>query len=195
MKIPNIKDYVLSQGSDKIDFFGGAFEGGIYLQQVPDEITEVLEFLINTKKQFTSMLEIGSASGGNAKMFYEILNLKELYIVDNNEHSKHTYRKENLKNTNYTEFIGNSQSPEAREWVKSKSKNFDIIYIDADHSYEGLLKDLQNYISFVKEDGYIIFHDTVFCEGVKKLVNQLDNYGLKKVFFTYHKLGITIFSK
>ena len=194
MNIQQIKQYILEQGSDSINIFGGAYEGGIHLQQDPDEISEILNFLLN-QKNFNSMLEIGSAAGANAKFFYEILKLNELFIIDDNQHGKHHFRKNNLINTNYKEFIGNSQSKEAVDWLKNFEKKFDIIYIDGDHSYEGAKADVENYLQFLTNDGFVIFHDTIFCEGVVLLTSELENFDLKEAFSSKIKFGISIYKK
>ena len=113
MTFEDIKKHVIASGSDNVGTFGGEYRGGAYVQQHPDEIAEVLEFLLNAKPGYENMLEVGSAAGGNAKMFCEILNIKNLLIIDDNQHLMHTVRSENLKNINYEEYIGNSQSKSA----------------------------------------------------------------------------------
>jgi predicted O-methyltransferase YrrM len=194
MNINQIKEYILSQGSDSLYHFGGAYEGGIHLQQDPDEISEILNFILN-KKEIDSMLEIGSAAGANAKVFYEILKLNELFIIDDNQHGKHLFRKENLKDKNYKEYIGNSQTIEAVNWLSSFQKKFDIIYVDGDHSYEGVKKDVENYLQFLKDDGFIIFHDTAACEGVIRLISELEKFNLVEVFSSKLRMGISIYKK
>ena len=47
------------------------------------------------------------------------------------------------------------------EWVeKLADKEFDFLFIDADHSYEGVLRDYQNWSPLVKLHGLVAFHDT-----------------------------------
>jgi SAM-dependent methyltransferase len=41
-----------------------------------------------------------------------------------------------------------------------KEMKYDLILVDGDHSYEGVLKDIQTCKDLLKKDGYIIFHDT-----------------------------------
>ena len=40
-----------------------------------------------------------------------------------------------------------------------KNEHFDIILIDADHSFEGVYGDINAYIPKLKKDGYLVFHD------------------------------------
>ncbi len=58
-------------------------------------------------------------------------------------------------------------------------KYFDYIYVDADHSYEGVVKDIQEVKNKIKRDGLIQFNDyTTFSVremlpyGVKRAVNE-----------------------
>jgi predicted O-methyltransferase YrrM len=194
MNLSQIKEYILSQGSDSLYHFGGTYEGGIHLQQHPDEISEILNFLLN-QKRINSMLEVGSAAGANAKVFYEILKLNELFIIDDNQHGKHSFRQQNLIGKNYKEYVGNSQSIEAVNWLSSFEKKFDIIYIDGDHSYEGVKKDVKNYLQFLNDDGFMIFHDTVTCDGVVHLTNELGDFDLSEIFSSKLKFGISIYKK
>jgi predicted O-methyltransferase YrrM len=194
MNLNEIKQYILRQGSDCINTFGGDFRGGIYLQQNPDEISEILFFLLQQEK-INSMLEVGSASGANAKVFCEILKINDLFIIDNNQHDRHVLRPENLKNIEFKEYIGDSQTKEAGDWLSKFNIKFDIIYIDADHSYNGVKKDVQNYLPFLSEDGFMIFHDSVCCEGVSRLISEIELFNLSEIFSSKHKLGITICSR
>ncbi len=54
---------------------------------------------------------------------------------------------------------------------------FDMIYIDADHSYEGVLKDLINAYNKIKNGGYIMGHD---YEHNMDKTNNSYNFGVKK---------------
>jgi SAM-dependent methyltransferase len=50
---------------------------------------------------------------------------------------------------------------------------FDVILVDADHSFEGVYEDINNYLSKLKKDGLILFHD--FNDGYWKGVTQATN--------------------
>lgn len=49
-----------------------------------------------------------------------------------------------------------------------------ILFIDGDHSYEGVSEDIKNYLHWVKQGGYVGFHDynNVAFEGVKRAVSE-----------------------
>lgn len=52
---------------------------------------------------------------------------------------------------------------------------FDLVYIDADHRYEEVLKDIKSWLPLVKKGGYIAGHDygSDRHTGVKKAVDDL----------------------
>ena len=81
-------------GSDNLQVFGGTFEGGIHLQQIPDEIAPCLNDIETDVK---NILEIGSAAGGMAWLFNHVFNPDNIVIIDDNQHHKHILRKVILK--------------------------------------------------------------------------------------------------
>ena len=52
--------------------------------------------------------------------------------------------------------------------------NFDFLFIDGDHSYEGVKADFEHWEQFVKVGGHIAFHDMVQIPGSKP--NQVQEY-------------------
>jgi len=56
-------------------------------------------------------------------------------------------------------FLGNSQTAEMRDAVRSFCPKFDLIFIDGDHSYKGVKKDFNLYKELLSDRGVILFHD------------------------------------
>jgi predicted O-methyltransferase YrrM len=56
-----------------------------------------------------------------------------------------------------------SHSLETLDAVKAclQGRSFDVLYIDGDHSYEGIKTDFKLYSSLVRPEGIIVFHDIV----------------------------------
>lgn len=53
-------------------------------------------------------------------------------------------------------------------------KQIDMMFIDADHSYEGVKLDVDSWAPFVKSGGYLYFHDADDTSpGVEQLVREL----------------------
>ncbi|HMF57368.1 MAG TPA: class I SAM-dependent methyltransferase [Pyrinomonadaceae bacterium] len=57
----------------------------------------------------------------------------------------------------------NSHSPQTVEDVRAclNDCNLDVLYLDGDHSYEGIKTDFELYSPLVKRGGIIVFHDIV----------------------------------
>lgn len=53
--------------------------------------------------------------------------------------------------------------------VKDITGPVDWLFIDGDHSYEGVKKDYENYSPLLSSDGYCIFHDIFGESGVSQL--------------------------
>lgn len=177
MNVNEIKNIIEDFGSDSLKVVGGKFEGGIHLQQIPDEIAPCIFDLLELEKKgnpIKNFLEIGSASGGNAFIFNYFFDLKRIVLIDDNKHRKYKLRKSVLKNVNHEIFIGDSHSQIAGWFIESLGIDFDVLFIDGDHSYEGVKKDEQMYAKFVNQKGFIIFHDTIACSGIHKFINEID---------------------
>ena len=58
-----------------------------------------------------------------------------------------------------------------KDWPAQRK--IDFLWIDGDHSYEGVKKDILNWIPLVKKNSFICFHDYRDAPGVKKAVDEL----------------------
>jgi len=79
--------------------------------------------------------------------------------------------------------------PEGLYFIEKEVKEINLLWIDGDHSYNGSMKDFNNFSKFIKEDGLIFIHDTApngaeniqpnWC-GVDKTIENIRKY--KKEF-------------
>ncbi len=79
---------------------------------------------------------------------------------------------------------------------KLSDKKYDIIYIDGDHSYEGVIADLKNYVPKLKPDGFLVMDDasfflpgTLFWKGheeVSKAAEIIPELGMKNILNIGH---------
>lgn len=46
--------------------------------------------------------------------------------------------------------------------VKTEPNSYDLIFIDGDHTYEGVMKDYEHWKYAVKPGGHLLFHDAVY---------------------------------
>lgn len=58
-------------------------------------------------------------------------------------------------------------------WAPPQNEKFDLIFIDAGHSYEDALHDFLLARKYLTERGVIVFHDTESWDGVKRLMNEI----------------------
>ena len=145
------------------DIIQKAFEIGTI--QSTFEMTGFLT-LVKDVIQPENILEIGTHAGG---MFYalDVISKPGLRIsIDIPwEGQEHAYEIANLRGTmtHAKWIVGNAHDESTKQMLNEtlNGQKLDLIFIDADHTYEGGQKHFEMYKSFVKEGGYIGFHDTV----------------------------------
>lgn len=132
------------------------------------------------KTENAVFVEIGSYYGASSCFLAEGLKAGKIYCIDTwqndamSEGSRDTFCvfKENTRK--YRDKI-----VEVRGWsydvvdvIKSLNKPVDLLFIDGDHSYEGVKKDWDLYSPMLKRNSVVIFHDYGWAEGVQKVVNE-----------------------
>jgi cephalosporin hydroxylase len=145
--------------------------GGLLIWQYPNQFSKYL--LLLREQNIKSYIEIGCRWGGTfvltneyLKMFNSINKSIAIDIIDS------PVLKYCITN-NETQFLKiNSQSEEFKNYMSNNF--FDLIFIDGDHSYNGVKKDYE----VSKNSGKIfVFHDIISdaCPGVVKFWNELKN--------------------
>lgn len=122
-------------------------------QQRISEFKEVLKLI--EERGVKTILEIGAYEGGTTAAFLE-MGCKIVSI--DLEH------KSNLDHENLIKITGDSHSEnvklELNEIIDSLDfGTFDLLFIDGDHTEIGVGKDFEEYMSFIKYDGIVCFHD------------------------------------
>ncbi len=71
----------------------------------------------------------------------------------------------------------------------SPKDEYDLLFIDGDHSYSGVSLDYHKFELFVKKGGYIVFHDFGDHKGVTKFVTELhkENAIIFRTLFIFKK--------
>lgn len=168
-------------GSSNPDYFHAKKTGGMKLQQVPEEYAELLLVLKNYGSE--SYLALGVGNGGSFAMecFFMKETLKKAFEVDNLAYGSLIGQNE----IEVLSFIENvrpfvSDKCNLRFYKETTDEyfshvvedlKFDVIFIDADHSYEGVKKDYDNSLRHINDGGLIIFHDinSDACPGIKRI--------------------------
>lgn len=177
----------------------GAYEGGIELQQIPEEYVEYLTFLRN--KKFNSYMNVGIGNCGSFMTeVYIQEGLKRAVAVDNTSYGQFT----NMERINErfqwirdnTELSLDFYNMDSIDYYKNNNEKFDIIFIDGDHSYEGVKLDYENCLLILNDGGYIVLHDinSIACPGVIRLWNEIKNENSLE-FIKSNNCGIGIWKK
>jgi cephalosporin hydroxylase len=133
-------------------------------------------------------MEIGSRYGGTLYCWSQIAT-SDAFILSLDWHRKD--QEEEMKRLLSTRVLptqdfhcvwGDSHSISVKEAVGSalQDRSVDLLFIDGDHSYDGVKEDFLTYSKYVRSGGCILFHDIVpnhhFPEyGVDKFWRELSN--------------------
>jgi predicted O-methyltransferase YrrM len=128
-------------------------------------------------------LEIGAYAGGSAILMLKNENVKRVISIDLGTPISEKELINNVKNNvgerirDYKYIKGNSSSSKVVSEVNQLTVNdgLDILFIDGDHTYNGVKNDFMNYNDLVNEGGFIVFDD-YHCKispDVKLFVNEL----------------------
>jgi predicted O-methyltransferase YrrM len=125
-------------------------------------------------------VEIGCYAGGSACLVSQRKNTN-VYSIDLGHPISPDIAIKNVNNFNTTnnlyEYIkGNSQSEETLNTLKNFIDHIDVLFIDGDHTLNGVKLDFNIYSPMVKSGGYIVFddyNDMEFSPEVKIAVDEL----------------------
>jgi len=172
---------------------------GIHIKpaQIKDEIKEFLKLL--QKRRLDTILEIGTANGGTLFLFSHVASTNATLISIDLPRGPFGGGYPKWKVPLYKSFAkgrqriyllrANSHNPATLERVKLilAHRKVDFLFIDGDHSYEGVKKDLEMYSLLVRKGGIIAFHDIVLgppknVGGVPKFWNEIKhNFDYKEI--------------
>lgn len=131
------------------------------------EITQAAEFFKNLHVK--NFMEIGTDQGGTFAIWSKLSEDGTRISIDmpHGTYGVSSYdvnkRDEYLRSlgSNVTMIHGDSHSDEIKNQISSilKEGELDFLFIDGDHTYEGVKKDYGDYMKYVKDGGWIGFHD------------------------------------
>jgi hypothetical protein len=150
-------------GTGSRDVFGPEHRviGGYYLQQNVYELAALIMALRRVKAashQELRYLEIGSASGGTAKVLHDEVGFSHMVSIDLPSQLAEIKR-ERFKEFPIVWTEVDSMSYEALRWlVDSHVAPFDVVFIDGDHHRTG---DIMMDRAFCRPESVMVFHDAI----------------------------------
>jgi glycosyltransferase involved in cell wall biosynthesis/predicted O-methyltransferase YrrM len=156
--------------------------GVLVLGQIESEIRSFLSLARDIKPKY--MLEIGTANGGNLFLLSNIVHpggiVMSIDLPGGDFGGGYFSRKQSLfkkfTGTDRSIFLvrGNSHDNESLRKIETvlRKEKLDLLFIDGDHTYEGVKSDFEMYSPLVRSGGIIAFHDIANPPA--------ENYGVKK---------------
>ena len=126
------------------------------IQQIREE-WEWLIFKIKEKGYSQNILEIGCYDGGSS--WYLNHFAKNMITIDNNYPCRFD---PSQLGEGYLYVGGDSHDPKMDEYFSRYE--WDFVFIDGDHSYEGVKADFYNILPFLKEETIVAFHDIAISD-------------------------------
>jgi spermidine synthase len=121
--------------------------------------------------------EVGVAGGGNARTILEGAKPRELHLIDLDLSILQRHLIEPALNDGTARLY---ESDSFAALASFPDKYFDWIYIDGDHTYPGVKRDIEQAKRTVKPDGLLVFNDYIIFShleftkyGVVHAVNEL----------------------
>lgn len=136
---------------------------------------------------------VGFGSAHLANALCKIDPEKNLYLIDNSKRFLNI-AKQNLDllslNKISTHFL------QGKTWdskvLSSIPNTVDFIFFDSDHSYEGIKREFEIYLSKLSQHGVAVVHDSILWPGVRRAVFELPDIYDKLTFSTSRGNGMTV---
>jgi len=138
-----------------------------------------IRFLKEQKKDLVGA-EVGVNKGENALNILKYLPIKKLYLIDPYQEYKEYSDKVTIATQKGLSIAENQAHKRLNRfkdkivWLKEFSdlafkkipEKLDFVYIDGNHNYEFVKKDIENYYPLLKEKGILAGHDIDCLDGV-----------------------------
>jgi len=143
------------------------------------------------------VLETGSYVGfGSAHLANALCNVgnePNLYIVESNRKLLEI-TKRNLERLSLDKVLVHFL--EGISWdhnvLKSVPNELDVIFLDSDHSYNGVKKELDSYLPRLAPQGLVVVHDSIMWPGVRRAIVELPAKYARMTFATSHGCGVSV---
>lgn len=138
--------------------------GSFWANQKHIEIVRLLEMLKEIQPRY--LCEIGAFKGGTLFLFCQVATSNAQIVsidIDYPEKKRRPFRQFAQRGQRVHCLEADSQNTETVEIVRKYLSGhlFDFLFIDGDHSYQGVKADFELYSPLVRYGGLIAFHDIV----------------------------------
>lgn len=175
----------------------------VYRSIRPQQILAEIEQLAREVEKLSpsTILEIGTSNGGTLYIWARyIKNCRRIISIDLPEGYPYAKIKffELFDKTKEFYFLrGNSHSKKTVDMLTQvlRQEKIDFLYVDGDHSYEGVKQDFKTYGSFVTRGGIVAFHDIMYHRnyGVDRFWNEIKcQYASKEIITSQNQPGFGI---
>ncbi|MBV9835759.1 MAG: class I SAM-dependent methyltransferase [Alphaproteobacteria bacterium] len=168
---------IRASGSGDFDHFGYPVrEDGLYLQQDPAEFADFVSYMATHAQPAELSLDIGVAGGGQTVFLRDYYGCATTITVDLGAHpdAHHWKRiKQSMNSQHLLEIIDDSHAPRVREQLMPFKGRIDFAFVDGDHSYRGLRKDIFMVRELLKPSALMALHDTVEVPDCKRVHNEM----------------------
>jgi predicted O-methyltransferase YrrM len=158
--------------SENVVFLTNDFDNDVEVARLPLVSQDKDEFLhlVEEAKGAKEVLEIGTFRGGTSFLFYKLLGAN-VTTVDLKIPILTRLVLSYKSNGKIRLIQGDSHDEETLK--KVSDRKYDLLFIDGDHSYEGVKKDFEMYSPLVRKGGLVAFHDILSEEGVNRFWNEI----------------------
>lgn len=174
-----------------------ARKDGLFLQQELTEYSEFVTYLANEHKGAKLAIDIGIASGGQTKFLRDFFSISETIIVDLGLHHEfcHWERiRPQVASRIILEIIGDSHSKAVYERLRPYARKIDFAFIDGDHSFVGLMRDIMLVQELCVPGALFVLHDTTAVLDCRKVFERLcSNADFELLCNFDRKFGIAVF--
>jgi len=188
--IKSLKSFSSNNPEEIFDFSWNFYSGLIRPCKIKEEFVELLKIFKELNPKY--ILEIGTANGGSLFCFCKLARDDATIISIDLPKGPFGGGYPEWKIPIYQAFVKQNQKidllrkdshqQDTLEEVKKilNDNQLDFLFVDADHSYEGVKKDFEMYSPLVRKGGIIAFHDIAKhppetgCE-VEKFWNEIKN--------------------
>lgn len=137
------------------------------------------------------MAELGSFAGESATIFLEHSNVTKLYCVDRWTDERYAYTPSTAR-ADLAEPVFDQAVGQNNRVIKIKNDSvlaaelihepLDLVYIDACHTFAGVVADIEAWIRLIRSEGWIAGHDWNWSNVKKGVQSKLEHLGTPKTF-------------